>query len=48
LIGNELTAALISREGSLDWFCAPVFDSDPVWAFRQTKENAQPKLKKAA
>jgi len=32
LVGNELTAALISRNGSLDWFCAPVFDSDPVFS----------------
>ena len=31
LVGNELTTALISRNGSLDWFCAPVFDSDPVF-----------------
>ena len=32
MVGNELTAALISRDGSLDWFCAPVFDSDPVFS----------------
>jgi alpha,alpha-trehalase len=31
IIGNEVTAALISRNGSLDWFCAPVFDSAPVF-----------------
>lgn len=31
LVGNELTTALISRYGSVDWFCAPVFDSDPVF-----------------
>ena len=31
LVGNELTAALISRHGSVDWFCAPVFDSDPIF-----------------
>jgi alpha,alpha-trehalase len=31
LVGNELTATLISRDGSLDWFCAPVFDSAPVF-----------------
>lgn len=31
LVGNEVTAALISRDGSLDWFCAPAFDSAPVF-----------------
>ena len=32
IIGNELTAALVSRSGSLDWFCAPLFDSDPIFS----------------
>jgi GH15 family glucan-1,4-alpha-glucosidase len=32
IIGNFHTAALISDAGSLDWFCAPRFDSDACFA----------------
>jgi GH15 family glucan-1,4-alpha-glucosidase len=39
LIGNTCTAALVSKEGSLDWLCVPRFDSAACFAALLGDEN---------
>jgi len=49
LIGDCETAALVNREGSIDWLCWPAFDSDACFAaLLGTKDHGRWQIRPAA
>lgn len=44
VIGNGRTCALISKEGSMDWYCNPRFDSPSVFAALLDREGGSWKI----